>query len=860
MEKTRFSLKNFEENCKIILPKYFSSLDKNIEPIQEIYAEKKVILLFLKEYFKHNNTKFNRNQFNINFLNRFISELIPSDYPELLTMPRFKIQSSIKNFINYLSLQNVLNRSIMDEVIQKLINLDKKNKVLNKNAINKEIFEISNKIIKYSLNLDELYKNEDEYNRIFNYFEKKSKKLILKSIFELFKTAEDSNFLRILIFIDEFLKIETFPSKFFHALETYSKQDRYFFRLLMLYNTFFLAGYILKKSFIQLIEDLKVDVSAFYRYVTSVVDYSDIQYPPDFINFYRSQTEMEGMLDIDNYINKIVPINKESPFTNTDNYKIFNLPKNINLELQHHVNFLKGVSDSFHKKIKFINSSWDNDEDCFSNVQEKKTFKEAKGLYYDGKFSKALILVNKLIKTNPESAVALYLKGKILGEQGAHYNALKSHLKSLKFDPYRIETYMDVSFLLEIGGYFHSSILLTSLLLRFCPFDFNLHIQLSISSYQLSLSFKESLQLAGLIDAGRLINFLTRYWVNERIKSKDSLKKIEINSELFNELFKSSQVIVSNAIKVLKLSGYKINDENFLNYLNDLIRNSLHFFPNKEEHIMKNWFVYELTTRLVENFHAIFYENYYNLPYLVASKEFLDLVFEIAKCTLDQILDTQNKRKNQTIFEIDTEIILENEELFKNPIYELARFFISVEGISNILMGIALNLISECNICPNHCLENPFKWCEMFYILGEVSEEHSNYSILIRFIESLNTDFVFSLEDKGLRVETINKKVEHIETFLSFLINIVKEKDYNFISEKFENYMNIENSVKFLEYYAVKNKITSDQKAFKEMCRSLKSFVRFLYDDYDYFDKKTCNDLNNVFNPALSQKKNLNVK
>ena len=33
----------------------------------------------------------------------------------------------------------------------------------------------------------------------------------------------------------------------------------------------------------------------------------------DFINFYKSQSEIE---DIDKYINEIIPINKETPFTN----------------------------------------------------------------------------------------------------------------------------------------------------------------------------------------------------------------------------------------------------------------------------------------------------------------------------------------------------------------------------------------------------------------------------------------------------------------------------------------------------------------------------------------------------------------
>ena len=163
-------------------------------------------------------------------------------------------------------------------------------------------------------------------------------------------------------------------------------------------------------------------------------------------------------------------------------------------------------------------------------------------------------------------------------------------------------------------------------------------------------------------------------------------------------------------------------------------------------------------------------------------------------------------------------------------------------------MVFGINLINECIHCPNHCLKKPFKWCESFYIFGEVSEELTNYSSLIHFMESLNTDFEFFLEDKGLQVNTINKKVEYIEIFLAFLIKKVKDKDYVFISEKFEKYVSIENIFNFLGNYSIKNKVIVTQAAMKEMCRSLKSFITFLYKDYGFFIKDTLTDLRKVLN------------
>jgi len=36
----------------------------------------------------------------------------------------------------------------------------------------------------------------------------------------------------------------------------------------------------------------------------------------------------------------------------------------------------------------------------------------------------------------------------------------------------------------------------------------------------------------------------------------------------------------------------------------------------------------------------------------------------------------------------------------------------------------------------------------------------------------------------------------------------------------------------------------------KEMCRSLKTFISFLYNDYEYFDKVSFNNLNKVLNSS----------
>ena len=117
MDKSSFNLKTFMEKCKTTFPRYIATLKKTNIPDQELKLTKKVILLFLKEYFKHNNNKFNRTRFNIDFKDTFLLKLVPTHWPELSGGSFLKTQSIITNFINYLSLQNILNKSIAKKLL-----------------------------------------------------------------------------------------------------------------------------------------------------------------------------------------------------------------------------------------------------------------------------------------------------------------------------------------------------------------------------------------------------------------------------------------------------------------------------------------------------------------------------------------------------------------------------------------------------------------------------------------------------------------------------------------------------------------------------------------------------------------------
>ena len=106
------------EECKTTFPRYIATIKKNNIPDQELKLTKKVIILFLKEYIKHNNNKFNRTRFNVDFINTFMQKLVPTHWPELSGVNFLKTQSIIANFINYLSLQDILQKSIAKEILK----------------------------------------------------------------------------------------------------------------------------------------------------------------------------------------------------------------------------------------------------------------------------------------------------------------------------------------------------------------------------------------------------------------------------------------------------------------------------------------------------------------------------------------------------------------------------------------------------------------------------------------------------------------------------------------------------------------------------------------------------------------------
>jgi len=118
MNQSPFTLKGFIKNCKKLLPEYFSSLQDSLESKEELKRSKMILINFLKDYFKQNNNKFGRTQFNVEFLNRYLTEKIPVEYKGFLPNRILQTQKIIRNFVSFLILNNVLKQHIEQKVVR----------------------------------------------------------------------------------------------------------------------------------------------------------------------------------------------------------------------------------------------------------------------------------------------------------------------------------------------------------------------------------------------------------------------------------------------------------------------------------------------------------------------------------------------------------------------------------------------------------------------------------------------------------------------------------------------------------------------------------------------------------------------
>ncbi len=820
---------------------YCNSLKESNYSFIEVKFFKKNISLFLEELKKKGDGS-TLNWLDSNFINNYLLDTLPKRFPEYSSDIIVKVHRVLKNFIIYFSFQKVLKKQQCQEILRNLYDSkelksylnqkSKSEKIYNsdvKYAHNKEIIKIKNKLLHFCLNYGDYLEKHRECE-VFNYIDNIEESLLVKAIMDLLENIEDNKiFMKLLAFIDNSMKINSLPSRVIDLLHKKTEQDSHFYRLLLLYQSFFFSGYVLKKPYVELINELELDPEKVGKEIIKIAGIQDLD---EIAKNEEIRQELKDIFDIESLIDEITPFSDTTPFSNLYSGELFNFPKGINIDIKKHLVFLEDIDASPEKRIKFMKSNYGKFPDYFSKSRDKKIIQNALNYYDDGKYKEALVALNKLIEFFPENAVPIYLRAKVREAQGFFFDALKDVLKSLELDPFKIEAYMDLSYILEIGGYFYSSTVLTCQLMRFCPFDFNFHLQLAITSYQLSNPYKNSLRLAGKMDFARLLNFISRYWVHDKIRPRDSLNYIKMTNSQFKEVRMSVERIILKAVDILDEIP-KPFEEN-IKKVRTIIRDPSYFFPDKSDYILKNWFIYELTQRLVYNF----YHFYFNLTPIIASEKFIQLCFEISKIAAHFVFPAFKAR---TIVRIN--II---EELFKykkNNKYhyyiELLIFFTSSQEVFLLINDTMLQLIDECRECPNQCLIKPNKWCLAFYEFGsEKNKEFNEHYNLLSYLDCIISDLEYNFEEKGLLKKTIDKKVENVEILFSFLINNRKIND----PEELEEILNKDLISEFL----CNTEVTTSKTLMKQMCISLKNLISLLYHDYGFYQDGYFSKLNKL--------------
>ncbi|MHA1491114.1 MAG: tetratricopeptide repeat protein [Promethearchaeota archaeon] len=713
MKEKVSNINNFVAKSKNLLLDFFATIQKSHNSKEDLEFIKKSLNNFLEQFDKRGETH-DKKKLNSSFINLYLSKLILERYPGYSKRKIVKIQTIIKKFLNFLTLHNVLQQNNTQEIYRGLYNKTMLKKVIdnNLNLIHQDMMnEISDKFIYIGKNFSEIINDDDNMSEALEFFTNKPEKLIVKAIFIAFNVMNNiENFLNLIIFINFFLKLDILPAMVIKRLKSTLNKKVVDYRLLMLYRTFFYAGYNLRLSFNELLDELGVNLGSYQEHLSKYHDIL-VKKIDNIKNYLNGAKNSKYLFDIEHEIDLIRPFNKNVPYLKENNSSFSKLPIGINLNIQKHLDFLKKVSQSNKLTDKFLESSFEDFNIYFSNIIDKKLVDKAYTFYYEGKYQKATINLNRLLKRQPRSAIVYYLKGKILREQGQTYNALKFLLKSLEIDPFFIEIYMDFSQILLMEGYFYSSYVITSELFQFLPLDFDLIIQMAYNSYQLLKPFKPYLKLAGQLEPERLINFLKRYWLSERIKPKDKLKNINISKKTFEVIGKLADLVVENSLKALK-SKSSTYYEDLVKEFKIKLENPLYFFPKKKDHILKNWFIYELTFNISDAFFMDYYDNLQGFSNLILTDDFLKFCIKISKEIFTILMSYE---MNQKLKSISKDFLIRRiTEIYKDPFYHLITFLILKDDFFDIIYNTSMNLIKTCKNCPTNCLDEPLKKCLMF--------------------------------------------------------------------------------------------------------------------------------------------------
>jgi len=849
MIKNSEEINEFINQCKTLLPEFIKIRNPNNQGNIKNQEVNEFISLFLEEYVRFS-TKLNSNQLDMNFVNFFQSKLLLQRFPDYSHDKIETIQSIIINFLNFLTLKKVLKQNLTKEISLEIQENPEFKKDVNarlSSQINQITNAVSSAILNFSKNADVENLDNNTIDKFLKNMEAYPEKIIVKAIFKLFEEIEDDKtFMKVLFVVDNFLKLNTLPSKTIEYLRFNVEKERTTFRLLFLYQRFYFAGYKLEKTVLDVLEELNMDAPALNELFEKSVYFIESLGQENI--FHQPFHNSHELFNIDKIIDEISSLNDNSPIFDHQGTIGYNLPKNINLKIDKHVHQLNAIYNSIKLKKEFLSAF--SEEFSINSLKKDNLFLffEARELHVKGKNNKALVMINRMLKKNPNLAPTLILKGEILCELHQFHYAIKCYLKSIELNPKKFHAYSQLSYTLQIGGYFHSSYILCSHLLRFCPLDFNLYVQLAYSAYQLSRPFKLYLQIAGLLEPERLANFLDRFWIREKIEAKDCLDALKLKKETILELEK---LIIHNSNNILQFLTYYndlIQEDDLNEEFNEIINDPLYFFPKKVDHTKKNHFIYELATDIATNTVEVIDDLVPEAEQYFLNEEFLKYCFKISEQISEKIIKVNLKidhgRKTRSLnFNVSNKWIEDAlKQLIAEPYFLLLQCLLPIKELYELIQTTLNQLSLDCLNCSHYCLIYPtdvfpiFKkscseWDEnnrddyKLEIDSKRSKFEQEYLPILGFFELF-------LNEKQLSEKNINEKIGDTLEFLKFLFFNLYQHFNDAKIELTEEIIRL-----FLEKHVLEKKWVQSKTAMERVKRNLNAFLSFLSNELGCLSK-----------------------
>ncbi len=734
--------------------------------------------------------------------------------------------------------------------------------------------DIKKRVIQIIRQIDKINKPE-EYDNLSREINQIDEKTLVKVLLDILRYVDDSTiFLNILFLLENMVRLNTLPSKILALLRTRSDQDEFYYRLLAIYQRLSYAGYILEEDLEDLLFELNIKIDAFFRFVRKDISNNKAH------THNLSGDVVEGFASLKNdtlrkmqseaqvLINKIPPVSELNPFNSKKHGGgIFNFPKGLKLNFIRHVKFLQRTFKDSDKFIRFINSNFEEFSSYFHSTQVKYLVEQLTRNYYAGRYKEASTSLKVLEKNGKKLSVVYYLKAKLLEAQGRPYKACEALVRSIDEDPFFIEKYMDLSYALNIGGYFYSSTVLTALLLRFCPFDFNFHMQLAINLYQLGYPFTHHLEFLNIVDPSRLANFLERFWPDFHFRPSDSLPFISFSRDKFQKYAQLSRLITEKSLNTFNNGKVlTINDVELKLQVAEWIKNPLNFFKTPWEHLQKNWFIYEIFQELFFEFEFFIQSQLPILEPFIISEKFICFCLELATQATNELIERgYNSTNHHKIPQDFANKVLQKEMVKDDEFFKFFSFFIKKPFIQYILDKALKKIIGACFECDKRCLQLPDKWCIAFYeeeIPYQLPTNLQDAYYLFNFLDTILIAFnKYSIKkfkrDKGGEGKDIRdiydqNKVsvkelisEKHDVIVHFLIFLFKEKLLRHVTDLLTS-ITPSALLRFIRNYFTEFHLKMTQETITRVRESLRDFTLFLVDEMDMFKDVQFNKISSL--------------